>query len=101
MTELRHSGKVAIITGAAIGNGKACAELLASEGAQVIIADIDEAKDTLSSIEKITGAKQAVSIQTDITSEKLVGKLIAKIKEDFGRIDILVNNAGLYEEEPF
>jgi NAD(P)-dependent dehydrogenase (short-subunit alcohol dehydrogenase family) len=101
MTELRHSGKVAIITGAALGNGKACAELLALEGAQVIIADLDEAKDTLSSIDNIAGAKKAYSIQTDITSEKAVNKLIAKVKEDFGRIDILVNNAGLYEEEPF
>jgi NAD(P)-dependent dehydrogenase (short-subunit alcohol dehydrogenase family) len=101
MAELRHSGKVAIITGAALGNGKACAELLASEGAQVIIADLDEAKDTLSSIENIAGAKKAHSIQTDITNEKAVNKLIAKVKEDFGRIDILVNKAGLYEEEPF
>jgi NAD(P)-dependent dehydrogenase (short-subunit alcohol dehydrogenase family) len=101
MSELKHNGKVAIVTGAAIGNGKAIAELFASQGAQVIIADLDEAKDTVSTIEKTGGAKKALSIQTDITDEGAVNALIAKVKKDFGRIDILVNNAGLYEEEPF
>jgi NAD(P)-dependent dehydrogenase (short-subunit alcohol dehydrogenase family) len=101
MTDSRHKNKVAIITGAAIGNGRACAELLAAEGAQVIIADLDEAKDTLAAIEKLPEAKKAISIKTDITSEKEVSKLISKVKEEFSTIDILVNNAGLYEEEPF
>src|SRR6266480_517404 len=101
MGESRHSGKVAIITGAAIGNGRACAELLASEGAQVIIADLDEAKETIAAIDAIPAAKKGLSIQTDITDEKKVSKLIAKVKDEFGRIDILINNAGLYEEEPF
>jgi NAD(P)-dependent dehydrogenase (short-subunit alcohol dehydrogenase family) len=101
MAELRHHGKVVIVTGAAIGNGKAFAELFAQEGAQVIIADLDEAKETVSGINVIEGAKKALSIPTDITDEKQVTSLIAKVKEKFGRIDILVNNAGLYEEEPF
>ncbi len=101
MAKLRHEGKIVIVTGAAIGNGQAFAQLFASEGAQVIIADLDEAKETVTSIDAITGAKKAISIPTDITSEKEVVKLIAKIKDQFGRIDILVNNAGLYEEEPF
>lgn len=101
MAELRHSGKVVIVTGAAIGNGKAFAELFAREGAQVIIADLDEAKETVGGIDVIAGAKKALSIPTDITDEKQVTSLIAKVKEKFGHIDILVNNAGLYEEEPF
>ncbi|MDP4230179.1 MAG: SDR family NAD(P)-dependent oxidoreductase [Bacteroidota bacterium] len=101
MAELRHSGKIAIVTGAAIGNGKAIAELLAREGAHVIIADLDEAKETVDSIAQIKSAGDAISIQTDITDEKQVDALIGKVKSKFGRIDILVNNAGLYEEEPF
>ena len=101
MAELRHSGKIVIVTGAAIGNGRAFAELFASEGAQVIIADLDEAKETVSQIDEISGAKKALSIQTDITDETQVASLVSKVKEKFGRIDILVNNAGLYEEEPF
>ena len=101
MSELKHSGKVAIVTGAAIGNGKAIAELFASQGAQVIIADLDEAKETVSAIDKIAEAKKPLSIQTDITDESQVNALITKVKKDFGRIDVLINNAGLYEEEPF
>lgn len=101
MSELRHNGKVVIVTGAAIGNGKAIAELFAKQGAQVVIADLDEAKETLSGIAAIEGVQKAVSIPGDITNEKQVTLLITKVKEQFGRIDILVNNAGLYEEEPF
>ncbi len=101
MSELKHNNKVAIVTGAAMGNGKAIAELFAVQGAQVIIADLDEAKETVAAINKLTGGKKALSIQTDITDESQVTRLIKKVKEDFGRIDILVNNAGLYEEEPF
>jgi NAD(P)-dependent dehydrogenase (short-subunit alcohol dehydrogenase family) len=84
-----------------MGNGKAIAELFAAQGAQVVIADLDEAKETVSTIDKITGSKKAVGIQTDITDESQVNALITRIKKDFGHIDILVNNAGLYEEEPF
>ena len=101
MPELRHNKKVVIVTGAAIGNGRAFAELFAREGAQVIIADLDEASETIAGIDAITGAKKAASYPTDITDEKQVNSFVAKVKENFGRIDILVNNAGLYEEEPF
>ncbi|MFI5263429.1 MAG: SDR family NAD(P)-dependent oxidoreductase, partial [Candidatus Kapaibacterium sp.] len=101
MPELKHKGKVVIVSGAAMGNGKAIAELFAKQGAQVIIADLEEGKGTLSAIGNIAGAKNGISIQTDITDESQVNALIVKAKKEFGRIDILVNNAGLYEEEPF
>jgi len=101
MSELKHNGKVVIVSGAAMGNGKAIAELFAKQGAQVIIVDLDEAKETLSAIDTLDGAKKAISVQTDITDESQVNALIAKVKKEFGKIDILVNNAGLYEEEPF
>jgi NAD(P)-dependent dehydrogenase (short-subunit alcohol dehydrogenase family) len=101
MADLRHSGKVVIVTGAAIGNGRAFAELFAREGAQVIIADLDEASETIAGIDVITGAKKAVSYPIDITDEKQANNFVAKVKEQFGRVDVLVNNAGLYEEEPF
>ena len=81
MAKLRHEGKIVIVTGAAIGNGQAFAQLFASEGAQVIIADLDEAKETVASIDTIAGATKAISIPTDITNEKEVGKLIAKINK--------------------
>ncbi|MEP7234137.1 MAG: SDR family NAD(P)-dependent oxidoreductase [Ignavibacteriota bacterium] len=101
MAEAKPDFKVAIITGAAIGNGRAIAELLAAQGLQVIIADLDEAAETVSAIAKINTARPASSIVTDITNESHVNDLIAKVKNDFGRVDVLVNNAGLYEEEPF
>lgn len=97
----RHEGKVAIITGAAIGNGRAMAARLASEGAQVVIADINDATDTLQEIADQGSVCEPLYAQTDITDPVSVSKLLETVRTKFGRFDILVNNAGVYDEEPF
>jgi 3(or 17)beta-hydroxysteroid dehydrogenase len=91
----RVKDKVAIITGAAGGLGKAEALVLAGEGAKVVLTDIDE-----TGIEKAaeeiagTGAK-AIFIKHDVTSESEWSTVIGRTFEEFGRLDVLVNNAGV------
>lgn len=97
----RHEGKVAVITGAAIGNGRAMASRLAREGAQVVVADVDDATETLNEVSAQGNVLEPYYSQTDITNPASVSALVDSIRAKFGRLDILVNNAGVYEEEPF
>lgn len=88
----RVSGKVAIITGGASGLGKADAELLAAEGAKVVIADInDELGEALSA----DIGENALYVHHDVTSEEDWKAVVQKTVDHFGRLDILVNNAGV------
>jgi len=91
----RVKDKVAIITGAAGGLGKAEALILAREGAKVVLTDIDET-GVEKAAEQIrgTGAK-AISTKHDVTSEPEWRKVIDRTFEEFGRLDVLVNNAGV------
>jgi 3(or 17)beta-hydroxysteroid dehydrogenase len=88
----RVAGKVAIITGAASGMGKADAQLLAAQGAKVVLADLNEA-DGVAVAEAI--GDSAVFMYLDVTDEDNWKSVIAATVERFGRLDILVNNAGL------
>lgn len=88
----RVSGKVAIVTGAASGMGKADAELLAKEGAKVVLADLNET-DGQAVAEAI--GDSAVFMRLDVTDEENWQAVIAQTVETFGRLDILVNNAGM------
>jgi NAD(P)-dependent dehydrogenase (short-subunit alcohol dehydrogenase family) len=89
------AGKVALVTGGASGIGQAIAELLAEEGASVVVTDIDELKgpDVVSGIQKAGGA--ALFLHQDVTSEPRWVEVIAEVKEHFGRLDVLVSNAGI------
>ncbi|ERG67667.1 MULTISPECIES: SDR family oxidoreductase [Exiguobacterium] len=91
---MRLSGKVAIVTGAASGMGKAIAELYAQEGAKVVVSDmnLDGAKHVA---ENISG--EAIAIQTDVTSEEALQQLFDETVKTFGQVDILVNNAGIMD----
>jgi len=91
----RVKDKVAIITGAAGGLGKAEALILAREGAKVVLTDIDETglERAAEEIRK-TGAK-VIFIKHDVTSESEWSKVIGRTFEEFGRLDVLVNNAGV------
>ncbi|CAN5386651.1 3-oxoacyl-ACP reductase FabG [soil metagenome] len=91
--------RVAIVTGAAIGNGRAFCERLAEEGARLVIADLVEARETEDAVRAIGG--DVLSIQADMTKPDDVERLVAAAMERFGRIDILVHNVGHYSEEPF
>jgi NAD(P)-dependent dehydrogenase (short-subunit alcohol dehydrogenase family) len=92
----RLEGKVAIITGAAQGIGRATAELFASEGGRVVLADIDE-----QSGEEVTAAIQAqggdaLFVRAGVAQESDVKQLVDETHKRYGRIDILVNNAAVF-----
>ncbi|WP_214830304.1 SDR family oxidoreductase [Exiguobacterium sp. s56] len=91
---MRLSGKVAIVTGAASGMGKAIAELYAKEGARVVVSDmnLDGAQAV---VEGILG--EAFAIQTDVMSEEALQQLFDETVKTFGQVDILVNNAGIMD----
>jgi NAD(P)-dependent dehydrogenase (short-subunit alcohol dehydrogenase family) len=95
----RLDGKVAIITGAAKGIGEGCARVLASEGARVVVADVDETagRDTASKIKQ--NGRQAVFVRCDVTKiADMQGVADATVKR-FGRIDTIVNNAGTHDSK--
>jgi len=89
----RLAGRVAVVTGAAAGLGKAAAIRLAREGAAVEILDL---KDGSAAAEEIRAADgQAESILCDCTDEEQIAAAAKQIEERHGRVDILVNNAGI------
>lgn len=88
---MKLQGRVAIVTGAAQGIGRAIAEKLAAEGATVVIADINAAGGEKAASE-IPGA---VAIATDVAKEDDVTRLVAETVGRFGKIDILVNDAAI------
>ena len=91
--------KVAIVTGAAKGVGRAIALKLAEEGVKVIVADIDEAesKAVVDRIREL-GA-EAIAVKTDVSNSDQVQAMTDAAIEKFGRIDILVNNAGIVGQQ--
>jgi NAD(P)-dependent dehydrogenase (short-subunit alcohol dehydrogenase family) len=90
----RLANKVAIVTGAGSGIGRATAERFAAEGAHLVINDIDEGRlaTTLSALK--TGGH--VGVPGDLSVEVTAAELVGRAQEHFGKIDILVNNAGVY-----
>lgn len=92
--------KIAIVTGAARGIGKAIAEKLASMNDTVIITDISESGEAATSELKSKGYDVFFE-KVDVTDLKNVVNAVRKINEKFGRIDILVNNAGIRPTKPF
>lgn len=93
----RVSGKVALITGAASGVGKADALLLAREGAQVVLTDVNEeaGRAVATEIGAEIGSDRALFVRHDIASEDDWLAAIAQTKQRFGGLDVLVNNAAI------
>lgn len=89
---MRFEGKAALVSGSARGIGLAIATRLASEGARVVLADID--LTTAETSAKEIGAN-AVAQQLDVTSPESWAAAVAAANEKFGKLDILVNNAGI------
>ena len=99
---MQLEGKVAIVTGAARGLGRAYAEALASEGAAVVAADINDCGDTVAAIEAAGG--RAVASALDVSDSDSCAVMAALAAETYGRIDILINNAAIFttlEMKPF
>ncbi len=86
-------GKTALVTGAAQGLGRDIALALAESGADLVLSDIQDPKDTAAAIQK-TGIRSLV-VQADVTAEEQVKAMAAKAVAECGRVDILVNNAGV------
>ena len=93
---MRFSGKTAIVTGAAVGIGRATAVKLATEGARIVAVDIDaKGLDTLKDeIEALGG--EILTVVCDVADETAVNEAYAKAKEKFGAVHILINNAALW-----
>lgn len=92
----RVSGKVAVVTGGALGMGRAFSKLLAAEGAFVVVADISP-EDGADAVREITEAGGAAKfVKLDVSSENQWTALAGEVEGAQGRIDILVNNAGIY-----
>ena len=87
---MRLDGKVAIVTGAAQGIGRAIAEGLAREGARIVVADLHSAEEAAAAF------PDGVGLTVDVADEAAVQRLADETVERCGGIDVLVNNAGLY-----
>jgi glucose 1-dehydrogenase len=97
---MKLAGKVAIITGAARGIGRACAERYLKEGAKVVVADV-----AAEALEKTAAAlgdpSRIVAVGTDVSKRADVDKIVDTAVKVFGRVDIMVNNAGVAKNQPF
>ena len=96
----RLEGRVALVTGAASGIGRAAAERLASEGASVVVTDVqDEAgEETVAALN--AGGGDALYVHLDVTDEAGWQAAVERVLAERGRLDILVNNAGLGDLAP-
>jgi NAD(P)-dependent dehydrogenase (short-subunit alcohol dehydrogenase family) len=97
----RFEGKVALVTGAAHGIGRACATRLSAEGAAVVIADIDQpaADEVVAELTESGGS--AVAITCDVTSREAVDAAMQLVLDRYGRLDVLVNDVGVAGPESF
>jgi 3-oxoacyl-[acyl-carrier protein] reductase len=93
------AGKVAIVTGGSRGIGKYISKRLASEGASVVIAGRTIGDLRITQEEIAADGGRVISVQTDVSNEKSVHRLLSKTLTEFGTIDILINNAGQYMEK--
>ena len=94
--DLKLKGKVAMVTGAGsqIGYGKSIAAVLAAEGCDLIIADINNKGLDLTAAEMKAKGYNVLALKADVTNRTEVDKMVRDSLMKFGRIDILVNNAG-------
>ena len=92
----RLKDRVAIVTGAGQGIGKALALVLSREGAKVVIADIHQDNAVAVKDEICAAGAMAVAIATDVSDEMSVEAMVEQCIEEFGKIDILINNAGIF-----
>ena len=99
---MKLQNKVAIVTGAATGIGKAIAAVMASEGASVVIDYVGDPALANAAAQAIQSAGgKSLAVQADVSNPDQVSQLIQKTIDAFGRVDILVNNAGLEYKHPF
>jgi glucose 1-dehydrogenase len=95
------AGKVAIVTGASQGIGRACAVRLAKEGAKLAVCDVNA--DGAAEVAKTIAADggQAAVVRCDVAKAEDVASTLAATLKAYGRVDVLVNNAGVLDDAPF
>ena len=93
---MRLQGKVALITGAARGQGAAEARLFAQEGAKVVLADVTDQEGIAVATEIAEEGADAIYVHLDVTNEVEWEAAIIETVSKFGKLDILVNNAGIW-----
>lgn len=96
----RVDGKIAIVTGGAVGIGRAAAELLAREGARVAVTDVNVEEGEKTAARIRDDGHEAVFFEHDVAAEAQWQDVVAQVQEAFGAPDVLVNNAGIYLIKP-
>lgn len=91
-------GKVAVITGAGEGIGRAAAVLFAREGARVVVVDRNHERGASTAAEIVAAGGEAIFVATDVSRPDEVRRMAETTVEAFGRLDVLVNNAGIYRQ---
>jgi 3-oxoacyl-[acyl-carrier protein] reductase len=88
-------GRVAVVTGAAQGIGRAIAENLAQAGADVVVADLDpgRSQETVAAVEKL--GRKALNIKVNVAEPSDAKAMVEQVLKEWGKVDILVNNAGI------
>lgn len=99
MSDRHLDGKVAIVTGAAMGMGLATAELFARHGARVVVADFDDAKGQTAVDGLVAAGFEAAFVHCDVSDETQVEAMVAATVARFGRLDCCVNNAATLPDD--
>lgn len=98
MAAAKLADKVAVVTGAGSGIGRASAELFAREGARVVAVDIDAAATLATAAAIEAGGGEALAVPTDVADDASVRAMAAAAQERFGRVDVLMSNAGVLDD---
>jgi 3-oxoacyl-[acyl-carrier protein] reductase len=98
---MRLNNKIAIVTGARRGMGRAIALAMAREGANVVVSDVsqEDCQKVVDEIEKL--GRKGLALKCDVSSSDDVKDMVKRTVTEFGRVDILVNNAGILTFKPF
>ena len=100
---MRLKGKIAMVTGAGSGLGKATAELFAQEGARVVVTDISQrrAEAVAAELNGSSRRKKAIALRADVSKKDEVDAMVTEARKQLGPITILVNNAGIGQIKTF